>query len=192
MHVQEKRLTVEDYLTLPDDGSEYELLDGELIPMMRPKPLHNVTGRRILLALSACVEAQDLGLVTYELGCKLPISASLVFPDVAYVSKARLPDPDLTEYLPVAPDLVVEIVSPNDVAEKLMEKVTAYFAAGTALVWIVYTDGRFVQVYRGSVLNVTAVGLDGVLDGGDVLNGFTLPLADVFRNIDKLKQGSKS
>ncbi|MHB8628044.1 MAG: Uma2 family endonuclease [Aggregatilineales bacterium] len=184
MNVQEKPLTVEEFLALPDDGNDYELLEGAIIPMMRPKPLHSVTAYFIADALGTHVYPNQLGLVAHELGFKLPYDAgSLVFPDVAYVSKNSLPNPDLTEYLPVAPDLVVEIVSPNDVAEKLMDKIGAYFKAGTQIVWVVYPDEQLVQVYRGSIVNVTGVGIDSALDGGDVLPGFNLPLKAIFRTI---------
>ena len=103
-------------------------------------------------------------------------------PDGAFVSFDRWPKtrefPD-DNALPAVPDLSVEFVSRTDHAIELLEKVHEYFAAGTQLVWVVYPSVGQVYVYS-STTEVRILGRADSLDGGEVLPGFVLPLAELF------------
>jgi Uma2 family endonuclease len=100
-------------------------------------------------------------------------------PDASFVRKERLVDLDDEGYLPLAPDLAVEVVSPSNTVNEMSKKVHEYLEAGTSIVWVVeplrrqvtvYTPGPVVLIYR-----------DGdTLDGGDVLPGFTLSVTYIF------------
>jgi Uma2 family endonuclease len=79
----------------------------------------------------------------------------------------------------VVPDLAVEVVSPTDSADGLIEKVHEYFDAGCRLVWVVYPTFEEVYIYE-SPKAIRVLGRDDALDGGDVLPGFRLPLAELF------------
>ena len=79
----------------------------------------------------------------------------------------------------VAPDLAVEVVSPTDRAEDVMEKVTEYFQAGVELVWIIYPRLQLVYVYE-SLVKVRGLNAADTLDGGNVLPGFHIPVATLF------------
>lgn len=83
-------------------------------------------------------------------------------------------------YLRLAPDLVVEVVSPSDSASELQGKVFAWLDAGCRLVWIVYPATRSVTVYR-SRENVRVLREEAVLDGGPVFDGFSAEVRDLFR-----------
>ena len=101
-------------------------------------------------------------------------------PDCAFVSAERLPDPSPDDYLPFAPDLAVETVSPSDRGPSVREKVGMWLAAGARLVWVVSPEKRMITVYRpGSEPHVLRVG--DVLDGEDVMPGFRLELEELFR-----------
>ena len=100
--------------------------------------------------------------------------------DIAFVSSEKLKT--ITEpqkYLPFAPDLAVEIVSPGDTSSEIQDKLDLYLEAGTRLVWIVYPDLRKV-VTHDSTGRTKSLGVDQTVDGGDVLPGFQVPVRDLF------------
>jgi Uma2 family endonuclease len=127
------------------------------------------------------VVARDLGYVTAaETGFVLSTDPYIVrAPDVAFISRARQM-PLTGKYYTSAPDFVVEVVSPGDAASQIRRKVNQFLQAGTRLIWVVYPDERFIDVYRpGS--DIRTVNLDDTIDGGDVLPGFTVSMREIFR-----------
>jgi Uma2 family endonuclease len=101
-------------------------------------------------------------------------------PDVAYISAVRQPELAKEGYNPNPPELVVEVEFPVTLesGRKLARKVANYLAAGT-LLWVVYPETKTVEVYApGQPMRLLR--LDGVLDGGDVLPGFTLAVKEIF------------
>lgn len=177
---QQQRYTTADLEALPDDGTHRELIAGELIEMPGAKPDHSELQGLIVTFLTMFILTHKTGKVLPELGCQLTSNPdTLLFPDVGYVSAARLGTHDLHHYLPFAPDLAVEIVSPGNTADEMAEKIDLYFQHGAKLIWIVYGRLQKVHVYTD---HATSAILDrsGTLDGGDVLPGFTLKVADLF------------
>ena len=104
-------------------------------------------------------------------------------PDVAFVSYQRWPKnrpiPRVDNAWDVVPDLAVEVISPTDVAENVQTKVAEYFQAGVTLVWVVYPLQSQVYVYQ-SPTQVRILTAANELDGGAVLPGFRLALAELF------------
>jgi Uma2 family endonuclease len=111
-------------------------------------------------------------------------------PDVSYVSYGRWPrNKPVTddEAWDVVPDLAVEVVSPSDKADGLLEKVEEYFLAGVIQVWVVYPRRRVVHVFESfTQIKVTAEGQE--LDGGTTLPGFRVPLATLFEDLAAKEQ----
>ncbi len=103
-------------------------------------------------------------------------------PDVAFTAAGRVPTPAPGGPLPFAPDLAVEVVSPNDNVEELESKLAEYRAAGIPLVWVVIPAVRIVRVFP---LNGPdhALRAGDTLTGGDVLPGFAVAVADLFRPV---------
>jgi Uma2 family endonuclease len=100
--------------------------------------------------------------------------------DLAFISSDRLAKvSDVEKYLPFAPDLAVEVVSPTNTASEIQLKVDQYLAAGTRLVWVVYPDLRKVSVFQPGGASSPAAYTE-TLDGGDVLPGLKLAVADLF------------
>lgn len=103
-------------------------------------------------------------------------------PDVAFVSRERWP---LNRPIPreaawdVVPDLAVEITSPTDLIDDLMDKLEEYFRAGVRLVWVVYPRQRKVYAYN-SPTAVRIIPVGDELDAGGALPGFRLPLGILF------------
>ena len=175
------RLTEEEFLSCPDwDG--YELVDGE--PVEVPMGAKSAwLGGLVAHFIQAFFDLKPIGLVfpqetAFKAWPERP--NHLRKPDTMVFVNGRLPGdeaPDGT--IDIAPDLAVEVVSPNDNARLLEEKVQEYLDAGIRLVWVIYPDSRTAHVYRPGE-TAARIGPAGALDGEDVLPGFRLPLAELF------------
>ncbi len=182
MALREKLYTAEEFFeiaALPEnDEKRLELDDGEIIEMAESRPINTVTAMRIGYFLNAHVIPNGLGYVTgADAGFKLA-EKRVRQPDVAFISKDRVPK--LPRRFGIAPDLAVEVVSPD---EDIFKKAREYLLAGTRLVGAVYADEKTVYVFQldadGSVRSIP-FDLSATLDGGDLLPGFTLPVKDIF------------
>jgi Uma2 family endonuclease len=136
---------------------------------------------RVVNPLFDFVERHRLGFVFGDnTGYALTDHDDLI-PDVSYVSFARVPS--LPQRLTVAPDLAVEVFSPSNRPREMLDKVHLYIRHGTRLVWVIYPDERVVDVYRpgdGGALHWQTLDMQGILDGADVLPGFTLSVKTLF------------
>lgn len=132
------------------------------------------------MALAKYVEGRDLGVVlAFEVGFQLSSNPDTVrAPDVAFISKERAPNAQLAGYPTLSPDVVVEVLSPNDRAGYVLRKVSDWLNAGSRLVWIIDPVKRIARVYRQDDTELV-IGEGGTLDGEDVLPGFSCPLASV-------------
>jgi Uma2 family endonuclease len=132
------------------------------------------------------VRQHDLGEVGgADWGARLFANPDTVrVPDVAFVRKERLRDGKLPRrFQDGAPDLVVEVLSPSDRYRRTARKVAEYLRAGASLVWIIDPDERSAVVHRADG-SMDEYGADGVLDGGDLLPGFTLNLAEIWKEVE--------
>jgi Uma2 family endonuclease len=174
--------TAEDLMRLSSEGKRCELVKGELVEMAPTGGRHGRVSSRIDRRLGNFVEQHGLGEVfAAETGFRLARNPDTVrAPDVAFVARERLPSPDLpTGYPELAPDLVVEVLSPSDTAVQVQAKVEDWLRAGVRLAWVVYPDTRSVVVYR-SLSEVVVLGEEDNLQGDPVLPGFSCPVADIF------------
>jgi Uma2 family endonuclease len=107
-------------------------------------------------------------------------------PDVAFVRAERLPADGIgSGWMTVAPDLVVEVLSPSETTSALDDKLRDYRAAGTRLFWLVDPSARTVSI-RGDAAAHEHIAHEGdVLDGADVLPGFVLPVEQLFARLAK-------
>ena len=174
--------TVADLEALPDEDNHYELVRGDLLKMTPAKPEHGMYASRCDYAIRAFAQQHDLGEVYIgEAGFQLaPEPAAIVrCPDVAFVRKDRIPKAPTSTFWPLAPDLVVEVISDSEPAAEIESKVADYRAAGVKLIWLVYPRTQSVVEHRGDQLRRFTK--SDSLDGGEVLPGFALPLANLFR-----------
>ena len=124
-----------------------------------------------------------MGQVTTETGYHPPDPrATLLGPDVGFVHRERAPQPFPTRFVPVMPDLAVEVLSPSNTLPELRRKAENYLRHGTALVWLVNPDDKTVEVWRldDEKTKSETVCPDGALDGEPVLPGFRLELDALF------------
>ena len=148
-------LTYEDYLALPETMQRYEIIDGELI--MPPAPLfgHQWRSKKVFQPMDAYVEEHQLGLVLYApvdiMISKDPLRTRQ--PDILFISFERMEKYglDAMEELPfldVAPDLVVELISPSESPQKIEDKLTDYRRIGVRECWLVRSTEGTIEVVR--------------------------------------------
>jgi Uma2 family endonuclease len=105
------------------------------------------------------------------------------YPDLSFIRRERVPVERMDRgHCRVAPDLAVEVVSPNDMAPEIDARVKDYLRAGTPLVWVVYPDTRSVDIFRGDGTGGWRLD-DQELTGDDVLPGFACKVAELFRGL---------
>ena len=172
--------TAEELFELPDDGMRHELVEGELRTMTPAGGEHGRVSLRLGARILEHVEEHDLGAAfAAETGFVLNRGPDTVrAPDVAFVCGDRLQAAPSWGFPELAPDLVVEVVSPSDRASEVASKAAMWLDAGVRLVWVVDPQARLAAVHHPGGL-VTVLREDGVLDGEDVLPRFRLPLASV-------------
>lgn len=175
-------MTADELLQLPPDGHRYELVEGELKVMTPAGPRHGRIAMRLGSLIEQYVRQHDLGVVyAAETGFQLREDPDTVrAADAAFVAKSHIPPEGEPEgYWPIAPDLVVEVISPSDSASALQSKVADWLRAGCRLVWVVYPDTQTVAEHR-SLTEVRMLTGGQALEGGDVLPGFACGLSEIF------------
>jgi len=175
------QMTAEDLLGLPDDGRRFELVRGKLRVMAPVNFRHGRFVAWLVRQVGDFVDTNALGVVGTETGFVLARRPDIVLaPDIAFVQADRVPLPaDQDSYAELAPDLAIEVLSPSNRAQEMVDKVLLYLEAGTRLVWVFDPNREAVAVHTPDRLARTLLA-DDVLDGGDVLPGFSLPVAELF------------
>ena len=182
MTITHKPVTAEELLLMPDDGIRRELVEGEVQEM---NPAGNVHGRiaaRFSARLFQYVEHHGIGIVfAAETGFKISSNPDTVrAPDVAFVRRERVEQVGEVEgYWPGAPDLAVEVVSPNDSFAGVEEKVATWLGAGTRPVVVIEPRTKTVTV-RSSRTEIRVLTGGDVLEVGDAVPGWKIPVDDVF------------
>lgn len=177
--VATKSITIAEFEAMPLEG-RWELIDGELAEMTP------VSFRSVWIAGEIFGRIRD-HVRTNQPGWAVGDGAGFVLfddratvrsPDAAFIRRERLPR--LTNhFVPVAPDLAVEVLSPSDRMADALAKVAEYLQAGVELVWLGDPANRTITVFRPDD-SITVLHSDNVLEGGDVLPGFFTPIAEIF------------
>jgi Uma2 family endonuclease len=173
-------VTAEELLVHPA-GRYADLVAGALRVSEPPGWAHGHIAVQLAALLHRHVEQHGLGRVSVESGYLLARNPDTVRgPDVSFVSAGRLgPEPLPRGYFAGAPDLAVEILSPTETASALLEKVEDYLAAGSALVWVVDPFVQSVTVFEAG-RSPRRLDRTAVLEGGEVVRGFTCRLSELF------------
>jgi Uma2 family endonuclease len=180
MRTAPQLLTAEDLWRMNLD-ERCELVNGRLITMALAGFEHGVVIAKIATLLANYVEQHKLGLVlSAETGFILRRKPDTVRgADIAFVSNARLPNPIPKAYFPGAPDLAVEVISPDDRYKDVERKAKDYVDGGAQLVWVVDLRKRTVTVHRpNSKPLILSEGEE--LDGAQVVPGFRCAVAEIF------------
>jgi Uma2 family endonuclease len=173
-------LTANDLLGLNIQDKRTELVRGRLIVREPAGFRHGVVAMKLAARVADFVRTHSLGVVVAaETGFKLSSNPDTVrAPDVGFIGAARVPRPLPPGFADIAPDLAVEVLSPDDHAGQVLAKVSDWLSAGSRLVWVIDPDRRMARVYRADG-SESLVFVDAALDGEDVLPGFTCRIEDL-------------
>ena len=182
-----KLLTADDLLRLYSEGVHGELIRGVLHETMPPGERHGVYTAKLTIRLGVFVEQHELGEITAgDAGVWIERDPDTVRgPDIAFFSAERIgTGPLLPGYSIAIPDLVVEIVSPNDKSHEVYDKARMWLSHGVRMVWVVNPETRTVDVHQPRQA-IEVIDESSELDGAEVLPGFSCPLSDIFPPADK-------
>jgi len=178
-------MTLAAFLAYPGgNGYRYELVEGVLVRMVGSRDRALRITNRLYIALGPYVAAHGLGETrgadaVYDFEHTGQKDTGLL-PDISFYSASREPLVDPDAAYPFAPDLAVEVASPHQYRPGMAAKAERYLAGGTALVWVVWPKRREVDVWRSGDSAPATLGAGDVLDGENVVPGFTYPVAALF------------
>ena len=174
-------VTAEELARLPDDGYRYELVEGRLIRMSPVSFDHGRVVMQMGFLLSRHLEQYPVGVIGTEIGFKLASNPDTVRgPDISFIRNERVPPRGKRGYFKGAPDLVIEVLSPDDRPRDTREKVEEYLAEGVPLVVVLDPDKRMATTFRPGISSVALRSLSNVLDLNEVIPGFHCQLREIF------------
>ena len=178
MATTETRITDHDLLKLPRDGRKYELVDGA-IHVSPAGARHGQVCVRLAIKLGSFVADKKLGhVLDSSTGFRLP-SGNVRSPDLSFVEAGRFADERPPQgFAALAPDLAIEVLSPEDSKRAVLDKIGEYLEAGTRLVWVLDPQAGQAAVYR-SLTSIRELGIDDMLDGEDVVPTFRCALREL-------------
>jgi len=188
MTIRERFYTAEDLWVMSHDPENdlrrFELSEGMLIEMTPAGAEHGKYALKFGRRIGNFVEENKLGETTaaetgYILFKNSKGKDTVRAPDVGFIAASRVPEGGLPSgYFSGAPDLAVEIISPNDEADDVQLRVTQFLKYGTRTVVLVYPKSKTVVVHTPA--GSFTLNIDDEFDGGDVLPGFKVAVRDIF------------
>lgn len=183
MVLTEQLFTADDVWEMAQDNDKhFELIEGIIFRMAPTGFLHGTTTNELARVFSNHIKEHKLGTVTAaETGYRLSDN-TVIAPDIAFIRADRVPKEPVEGYLPFAPDLAVEVMSPSNNASEMSRKIDLLMQHGTQLIWIVHPTTKAIDVYSadGDIVKVSFLKLADTLTGGVVLPDFTLKLSELF------------
>lgn len=178
----QKLITAEEFARMPNppDGSQQELVQGVVITMPPPGGRHGVCCLKIGRRIGNYVDEHNLGTTaSNDTGFITERDPdSVLGPDICFWGRERLPEvPE--GYIEIAPDLVVEVISPSDRYARIQNKVNEYLEKGVRLIWVMDPEDRSAAVLRGGQ-KMKVLSENDMLTGEDVLPGFSCRVGDLF------------
>ena len=175
-----KLITGQELLAMGDIGP-CELIDGRIVTIAPTGGEHGFVEFNLGSELRAFVREHQLGWVMGgEVGIYTRRDPDRVRgADIVFLAKERAADRPGRGFLEIAPNLVVEVMSPNDRWQKVHQKIEEYFAIGVQWVWVVEPENRALRVFR-STTEAQKLNEDDTLVGEGALAGFALPVAEIF------------
>ena len=174
-------VTANDLLTLEKAGKSTELVRGRLIVREPPSTYHGRVQGILHVLVGSYVHTHALGAVFgQDTGFQIASAPDTVrAPDLAFVDLTRVAQIPRRGYAALAPDLVAEIISPDDRPGEVLAKAGEWLEVGVRLVWVIDPDRRVASVYRDDGIVMT-VSSDADVDGEAVLPGFSFRLSELF------------
>ncbi|MGB7340356.1 MAG: Uma2 family endonuclease [Phototrophicaceae bacterium] len=187
--IPEKLYTIEELWELVSDEKYQfaELHYGELIVAGGSGAVSSILAGFLLHKISIFVHENKLGYVTGADGHYVfsEDPSVAVIPDVAFVSTDRMPRPVPNKFLHIIPNIAIEVISPSERAKDIRQKIEIYLEYGTDLIWTIYPSLKRIDIHRQTNKSQTeTLGVDDILSGESVLNGFTLSVKDIFSVVE--------
>jgi Uma2 family endonuclease len=147
--------------------------------------LHSYTCSILVMALMNYILPRNLGIILDSSTAFTMQNGNKRSPDISFVSKAKLLGlSELPEgFLEGAPDLAIEVLSPNNTIAEIDQKIAEYFENGSHLVWVINLKLHYVLVYRSAQEPDRLLKQADALDGEDIIAGFKMPLIDIFQKL---------
>jgi Uma2 family endonuclease len=173
--------------SLPEDGYNHEVVDGELVMSPKNDFFHGYMCTRLLTALNTFNREHKLGAILDSSTGFWMKNRNCRAPDISFAPKARLQElafkPSTRRFFPGAPDLAVEILSANDTRAQIDARLKDFFESGTQIAWVIDPDQQCLEVCH-SLTRRALIGSGGFLDGEHLLPGFRYSIADLFKEWD--------
>lgn len=174
----------EAFMALPDDGNQYELVNGELV-MSNSGAEHGYIAIILSTILYSFVRSHKLGIVLDSSTAFTLKTGNKRSPDVSFIAKERLQG---LKKLPKgfwqgSPDLAVEVLSPSNTVEEIHNKIIEYFENDTKLVWVINPEEEYVLIYHSPKPDRFLTHQD-MLDGEEIIPGFQMAVDDLFAELE--------
>jgi Uma2 family endonuclease len=179
---QKKEWTADEFFHSPF-SQNHELVEGELVEVMSTGFIHGIVAQRIGRFIGNFADENNLGEVTAsETGFVLEEN-TYRGADCAFISNENLEKYGYPQgFFPTSPDIAIEVVSPSNTSDEMLQKVNLYLKNGSRLVWLIYPKLKMITVYRqNNVVNLLRE--PDTLEGEDVLPNFSLSLEKLFANL---------
>jgi len=182
--ISSKILSDEQFMSLTENDNCYEYIDGELVIVANSGVEHGYLALTLGYFLTGFVRTHKLGITCDSSTAFKMKTGNKRSPDLGFIAKERL---EGLKRLPKgffegAPDLAIEIISPNNTFEEIHNKLVEYFENGTRLVWILLPDEECALVYNKPKPS-KLLQLEDSLDGENVIPNFNLPLSELFQEL---------
>jgi len=142
------KITLQEFLALPEGDVTYEFVDGQAVPKVSPKAFHSALQAALIVLMRAWCKGKGRIYPEWALILERQGQAWVPVPDLTYISYERLPKSwKRNEACPAIPELVIEIISPDQSLKELEDKAKDYFAAGVPRAWIVNPEGMSIKVF---------------------------------------------
>jgi Uma2 family endonuclease len=161
--------------------ARWELVDGTIVEKEHMGAKESLLAFQLGRVMGNHVSEQDLGIMLGADGQYRLAIDDVRIPDLSFIPWEHLPNEELPPeaICPVVPTLIVEVLSPSNRAGEMERRLSDYFKAGVKLAWVIDPVDRTARVYS-SLKRFKLIDESGTLDGGRVLPGFRLPLAELF------------
>jgi Uma2 family endonuclease len=177
------KLTLEEFLALPEGDVNYEFVDGHAVPKVSPKYFHSALQTALLLLLRAWCRGKGRVVPEWAILLKRQGKDWAPVPDLTYISYERLPKSwKRNEACPAVPELVIEIISPDQTMKEFEDKAKDYFAAGVSRVWVVDPEGISIRVFFPDGTNQVYTNTMPIIDS--IVHGLELTTRQIFEEAE--------
>lgn len=178
------RVSVDEFLAMEETKPYLELIDGEVTPKAMPSPDHSAIVFELAAQLRNYLRETNEARGDTELRHLDPSEDRVYLPDISVTLRGRFPKGQRHGVVTVHPDLAIEVLSPDDRASRVAERIDFYLRSGVTIVWVVDPEFRTLTEYRADAAPKTWRG-EAHVAAAPVLSAFVLDLRELFAAMDR-------